>query len=208
MAKYEVWMVDCPAGFSGASLDDVPPRPGEVRQVLTESDDLFAAVRAACEFNAKARREGAGRWTVVVEPGCPGQTWPNARLCTPLSYRVAAIWWPEGWEPQSPSDVPRCVWRAQGQTNPAPLSYEQAVAIVTGLNQQSMDQAGSQWYVLVAVENEPLSQRVEYDSSGTETTVQVRRLYVVEPTEGGHGDCSCCPARSLPCASEGIVKLE
>lgn len=208
MAQYEVWLVDCPEGFAGASLDDVPPRPGEPREVLVRSEGLFAAVRAACEFNENARRDRARRWAVVVEPGCPGLTWPNARLCTPMSYRVAAIWWPEGWEPRSPLDVPRCVWRAQGHTHPDPLSYERAVAVVSGLNQQGMDQAGPLWYVLVAVENEPLSQTVTYDASGMETTVQVRRLHVVEPAEGGRGDCSYCPAHSLPCASGGVLQPE
>jgi len=208
MAQYEVWVVDRPEGFRGASLDDVPPRPGEVREVLAQNDGLFAAVRTACEFNAKARRDCSPLWAVVVEPGSPGLTWPNARLCTPMSYRVAAIWWPGGWEPRSPLDVPRCVWRAQGHTQPVPLSYERALAVVSGLNQQSMDQAGSLWYVLVAVENEPLSQTVAYDATGVETTVQVRRLHVVEPDGGGRGDCSYCPAHSLPCASGGILQAE
>lgn len=208
MAKYEVWIVARPEGFIGSALDDVPPQPGQPLRVLAEADDLFAAVKAASGFNASARDDNSSGWAVVVEPSCQGKTWPNARLCTPLSYRVTAVWWPTGWEPRSPHDVPRCVWRAQGQTDPAPLSYERALAVVCALNQQSMDHAGSMWYVLVAVENEPFSQTVAYDASGIETTVQVRRSHVVEPDEGGHGDCSYCPAHGLPCASGDVLGRE
>ncbi len=208
MARYEVWIVARPEGFSGASLDDVPPQPGQPLRVLAEAGELFTAVRAASEFNASARGDGSAAWAVVVQPGSPGRTWPSARLCTPLSYRVTAMWWPAGWEPQSPWDVPRCVWRAQGETDPAPLSYERALAVTGGLNQQSMDHAGSLWYVLIAVENEPISQTVAYDPSGIETTVQVRRLHVVRPDAGRRGDCSYCPAHSLPCAAGDLLDPE
>jgi hypothetical protein len=55
-------------------------------------------------------------------------------------------------------------------------------------------------YAIMALENEPLSRSVSYDPSGTETTVQVRRLHLVRPEEGGAGDCSHCPARAFDCA--------
>jgi len=201
MAKYEVWIVTRPEGFCGASLDDAPPQPGQPREVLARVDDLFVAVRAAIDFNEKARRAPSAEWAVVVQPACPGRKWPNARLCTPLSYRVGSIEWPTGWEPQSPWDVPGCPAQIQGGTDPAALTYEQALAAVRGLNQQSIDQAGSRWYVLAAIENEPISQAVTYDPSGVETTTQVRPLHVVRPEQGGRGDCSYCPAHSLPCAA-------
>jgi len=201
MARYEVRVVERPQGWIGVSLEDVPPRPGRAIRVLSGAEGLFDAVRAAVQFNATARRDATSEWAVVVEPGSPGKTWPEARLCTPLGYRVAAVGWPTGWEPQSPWDVPRCLSRAQGETDPDPLSYERALAVVRGLNQQSIDQAGSSWYVVVAVENEPISQSVSYDPSGIETTVQVRRLHVVLPDQGSRGDCSYCPAHSLECAT-------
>jgi len=208
MARYEVRIIERPQGWTEASLDDVPPRPAEVFQVLAEADELFAAVRAAIQFNEAARRDASAGWAFVVERDSPGRRWPNARLCTPLGYRVAAVGWPTGWEPQSPLDVPRCLWRAQGETDPAPLSYDRALAVVRGLNQQSMDHAGSSWYVLAAVENEPISQTVSYDPSGIETTVQVRCLHVVLPDEAGRGECSYCPAHSLPCATGELHEPE
>ncbi len=106
MAKYQVWLVARPQGWTSPVLDDVPPRPGTPRGVLGEDDDLFAAVRRAIEHNQTAQAGRSPDWAVVVEPGSPGGTWREARRCTPLSYRVAAIWWPTGWEPQSPGDVP------------------------------------------------------------------------------------------------------
>lgn len=206
MAKYQVWLVARPQGWTSPVLDDVPPRPGTPRGVLGEDDDLFAAVRRAIEHNQTAQAGRSPDWAVVVEPGSPGGTWREARRCTPLSYRVAAIWWPTGWEPQSPGDVPNCVWRAQGETDPAPLSYAQASAAVRGLNQQSMDHASPLWYVVVAVEDEPVSQTVSYEPSGTETTVQVRRLHLVRPDDAGRGDCSHCPAHGLQCVRAGSVE--
>jgi hypothetical protein len=128
---------------------------------------------------------------------------------TPLVYKVTAIWWPTGWEPQSPLDVPNCVWRAQGQIDDRRLTYPQAVATVVGLNQQSMAQDAVMWYVILAVENEPISQTVSYDPSGTETTVEIRRLHVIRPEEGaGKGDCSHCPAHSFQCAQADWITLE
>jgi hypothetical protein len=134
------------------------------------------------------------------QPGTVGRSSLRARLCTPLAYKVAALWWPTGWEPQSPLDVPNCAWKAHGDPDPKPLSYAQATAIVRGLNEQGMTHAGAMWYVVIAVENEPVLQTISHDASGTETTVEVRRLHVVRPEEGsGPGDCSHCPAGSIPC---------
>ena len=78
-----------------------------------------------------------------------------------------------------------------------------------GLNEQALGQAGPMWYVVIAVENEPVSQTVSFDPSGTETTVEVRRIHVVRPDAGGgKGDCSHCPARSFDCAKEDWATLE
>jgi hypothetical protein len=208
MARYQVATVERPEGWEPASWDDVPPAPGERRQVLADGEDLFAAVRRAIEHNERSEREGGRDWAVVVEPGSLGQTWPGARLCTPLAYKVTAIGWPTGWEPQSPADVPRCVWKAQAGAEHLRLSWARAVAVVRGLNQQSMSHHGSRWYVVAAVENEPVSQTVSYDSAGTETTVLVRRLHLVMPEEGGRGDCSWCPAHRLDCARSDAAELE
>ena len=58
------------------------------------------------------------------------------------------------------------------------------------------------WYVVIAVENEPVLQTVPHDASGTETTVAVRRLHVVRPEEGAARRLLPLPCRELrlpPC---------
>lgn len=209
MARYQVSIVEAAGPWQPASLDDVPPSPGKPSAVLAETDDLFDAVRQAIDHNRQAQQEGSGRWAVVVEPGSLGRTWPGARLCTPLTYKVTAIWWPTGWEPGGPTDVPNCVWKAQGEPGKEALTYRKAVALVRSLNRQSIDHAGTMWYVVLAVENEPVSQTVSYDPSGSETTVEVRRLHVIRPEKGGgKGDCSHCPAHAFDCAKAEWNTLE
>ena len=209
MARYCIWLIDRPRDWRPACWDDVPPEPGASLRPLGEADDLFVAVGRAIQHNQAAQENNAADWAVVVEPDAPGRIWPNARLSTPVNYRVAAIWWPAGWEPQSPLDVPNCVWEARAEVDQDRLSYPQALAVVQGLNRQCMNQPGSMWYVLVAVENEPLSQTVSYDPAGTETTVEVRRMHVIRAQEGGgKGDCSHCPAHSYPCAQDDWSSLE
>lgn len=207
MSKYQVSLIPFPEGWQPAGLDDVPPEPGSPTEILTEAEGLFPALRQAMEHNEGARRDKSGRWAVVVEPGCLGRTWRGARLCSPVRYKVTAIWWPQGWEPASPFDVPNCVWKAQGDVGRSGLTYKRALATVRSLNQQSQDSAGAMWYVIIAVENEPVSHTVSYDAAGTETTVEVRRLHVVRPEPGGRGDCSHCPAHAFECAREGWVEL-
>ncbi len=209
MSGYQVTLIHFPQRWQPVSPDDVPPSPGTPLSVLAETDELFPAVRKAIQYNEASQREARDQWAVVVEPGAMGRVWKNARLATPLTYKVTAIWWPTGWEPRSPLDVPNCVWRAQGRTDDQQFTYPRALAVARGLNQQSIAHDAVMWYVIVAVENEPLSQTVSCDPSGTETTVEVRRLHVIRPEEGGgEGDCSHCPARSFQCTRADWISFE
>ena len=36
-------------------------------------------------------------------------------------YLVATVWWPDGWEPVTPLDVPKCLAWARQQTAPGSL---------------------------------------------------------------------------------------
>lgn len=208
MPRYQVSLVERPKGWEPGGLDDVPPKPGPLLELLAEEEELFPAVRTAIQYNEKPNEERGNRWAVVVEPGSLGRTWRGARLCTPVTYKVTAIWWPQGWEPQSALDVPNCVWKAQGDLGREQLTYRRALATVRGLNRQSMTQAASMWYVVMAVENEPVSHTISYDPAGAETTVEVRRLHVVRPEPAGRGDCSHCPARSFECARSDWDSLQ
>jgi len=199
MAKYQVAIIHRPENWKPECPDDVPLEWNGPVGMLLESDDLFTAVDRAAEHNESDEARRRGRWAVVVEPGSAGRVWPAARLCTPLTYKVTAIWWPDGWEPQSPLDVPNCVWQTRERIEGRWLSYTEAETVAFGLNRQCIDHPGTTWYAVVAIENEPLSRSVSYDPSGVETTTEVRRMHVIRPTQGGRGDCSHCPASAFPC---------
>ena len=198
MARYQVVLIDRPLDWQPESPDDAPLAAGPLGEVIAEAELVFDAVRLAINFNTSG--QAGNRWAVVVDPESAGRRWSAARLCTPISYKVTAIWWPEGWEPNSPRDVPNCVWKSRsGPAEPAE-SFRQAEGTVLALNTQCMEQQGTNWYVMVAVENEPVSQAVSFDSTGTETTTEIRRLHVIRPEKGGHGSCEHCPAHSFSCA--------
>ncbi|MCE5266823.1 MAG: hypothetical protein LLG00_02925 [Planctomycetaceae bacterium] len=199
MPHYQVATIDRPENWTPECLDDVPLELRGPVEVLCESDDLFAAVDRAMEYNESDEAARRGRWAAVVEPGVAGRFWPAARLCTPIAYRAVPIDWPEGWEPNTPLDVPNCVWQAREQPGGESLDYAQAEATVLALNRQCMIHPGAAWHVVVATENEPTSRTVSYDPAGTETTTEFRNSHVVRPEGGGHGDCSHCPAAVVSC---------
>ena len=118
-------------------------------------------------------------------------------------YVVATVWWPDGWEPQTPLDVPNCVGLTGEQVSGDFLTYEQAVATVRGLNQQNIDHPGTTWYVVAAVKGDMPSTTCCHCDEGAAATIEASRLEVVESLQGGsHGDCSHCPASQFPCAAE------
>ena len=198
MARYQVAIVDRPKDWRPEGWDDVPGQPAGPVEVLAESEDLFAALERARGHNEGS--DAGRRWAVVIQRAVAGRLWPGARLCTPVRYRVMAIEWPDGWEPDSPLDVPNCVWQAREPTGEPLRDYGSAEAAMLGLNRQCMDHPGTTWHVVIAVENEPLSRSVSYEPDGTEITAEVRRIHVIRPAQGGHGDCRHCPAGDLPCA--------
>ena len=115
-------------------------------------------------------------------------------------YQVTAVWWPDGWEPRDPLDVPRCIRPARRAEDGGPrMDYRQAVAAVHGLNRQCLDHPGSTWYVVSEADDVPA-----VAGRGIEavlTAAAERPLRVLFPEGGGRGDCSHCPAgHAQPCA--------
>jgi len=115
-----------------------------------------------------------------------------------LQYHILSIWWPEGWEPRGPSDVPNCAWQTELEPlEPLPLARpmgrEEALGTVRALNRQVIDSAADRWYLVAAVESEsPPSE------SGQETC----RVSIVRPeSDSGRGDCTACPGHDLECAT-------
>jgi hypothetical protein len=207
MAKYRVALIETPGDWKPDRPDAMPAELTRPVGALDDHDDLFAAACQAIQFNGSPERQSDARWAVVVDPSGPSRQWGAGRLCTPIAYKVSVIWRPEGWEPESPLDVPNCVWKAQSQLEAAAMTYQRALETIRGLNQQCMDLTSSMWYVLVGVENEPISQVLAFDPEGTETTTQVRKLHVIRPEGGRRGSCAYCPAHDFPCARANWTSL-
>ncbi len=200
MPKYQVLLIDKPEDWVPRTSDDLPLEIGDRTGELGEFGELFAALRAATQFNEQSQARNEKRWAVVVEADSVGKIWRGVRICTPLEYKIAAIWWPMGWEPDSLLDVPRCVCKAQGTIQQEIMTYRRALAVMEGLNRQAMDGAGNMWYVILAVEHEPISRTIAYDPAGLQTSTEVRRVHVVQPIgSAGFGDCTHCPAKSMDC---------
>jgi hypothetical protein len=196
---YQVLILRRPGDWTPRRCDDVPPVLNEPFAVASECVDLLEAQARAVEHNRAPARQADSAWAVVADSTARSRRWAGPRLCTPLTYKLAAIVRPEPWEPNSPSDVPNCLAKAGSQASGVELTYRQALDTMWALNQQSMDHADTTWFVPVAIENEPVEETVRYDPAGSESVVQVRRLHVIHPPKGGRGDCSYCPARNLPC---------
>ena len=204
MSKYQVAIIHRPEKWRPECDDDVPLNLRGPVEVLAESDEFFEAVDSAIEYNRSEASRQRDRWAVVVDPTGTGRHWPAARLCTPLTHKVVAIWWPDGWEPRGPLDVPRCIQLMTDNSESDWLDYTQAEAAVFALNRQCMDHPGETWYVVAAVENEPLSLTICQDSSGEAETTEVHPMHVVMPTDAGRGDCTHCPAHAFPCANADL----
>ena len=195
---YQVAIVTRPRDWSNRTMDDVPPALAGPLEVLGQSERLLEAVGRAIEYNQDPARKNDLTWAVVVEGETRSRRWDGPRLCTPVSFKLAGLVRPEGWEPGGPLDVPNCIWKADSRAG-AEMTLDQAIETMRALNRQSMDLADTTWFVPVAVESEPLEESVSYDSAGKQTVTQVRRMEVIRPAEGGRGDCSYCPAHEFPC---------
>ena len=198
MARYQVAIVDRPEDWrpeGWTTCRDSRPDPSRCSPRRRTCSRRWSGPAGIMKVRTARRR-----WAVVIERAAAGRLWPGARLCTPVRYRVMAIEWPDGWEPDSPLDVPNCVWQAREPTGEPMRDYGCAEAAMLGLNRQCMDHPGAIWHVVIAVENEPLSRSVSYEPDGTEITAEVRRIHVIRPAQGGRGDCRHCPAGALPCA--------
>ena len=200
MPKYQVAVIDRPEKWTPECADDVPLELHGPVEVLAESDDLFAAVDRAMEHNESGEAAAAAAgpwWSSRAAPAASGPTRGSAPRSPTKSPPSGG---PTAGSPIRPWTCPTASGRPAGRAGGEWLSYPQAEATVLALNRQCMDHPGAAWHVVVATENEPASRTVSYDPAGAETTVEVRRMHVIRPEHGGHGDCSHCPAGTFPCA--------
>jgi hypothetical protein len=120
-------------------------------------------------------------------------------------YAIVPVWWPEGWEPTDPLDVPTCLAPAGADLAAAPrMSLEQALAALRGLNRQNIEYPGAKWHVLGETgEASALAALQTVQVAGPAGTVEELRL--LAPLSGGsRGDCSHCPAHHLPACQPQI----
>ncbi len=180
---YRVSVVLRPDGWEAASLDDSPDELRCLDDIGTH-DKLEDAVEQVLDFNRQAVSEGSEHWAVAFETPPRGRS--SFRVCTPLTYRLVHVHWPDGWEPKEPLDVPPSAWREQSDTQQE-FSFDEALDALRSLNEAHMAEPTSQrWSIMVAVECEPLHTSTYCDHLGTETSISVRRLHVVRPL--GDGD--------------------
>ncbi|MGA2033049.1 MAG: hypothetical protein ABSG68_12385 [Thermoguttaceae bacterium] len=117
-------------------------------------------------------------------------------------FQVITVWWPDGWEPNDPLDVPNCMWQAGEQTAEEPMSLEQALATVRGLNRQNMAHPGAVWHAVGVVEDGSALSDDCGDSAEQFEDASGRSIRLLRPRGSGKGDCSHCPAHAFPCAAE------
>ena len=121
-----------------------------------------------------------------------------------VQYHILSIWWPEGWEPRGPSDVPNCAWQTELEPlEPLNLArsmeQDEAFSTVRALNRQVIDATAERWYVVAAVESEPVPPTADEPA---EPGIDRYRLHILRPASGaGQGDCTACAAHDLPCAT-------
>jgi len=181
---FRVSLVQFPDDWEPGSLDDSPDGL-RCTDDLATYDLLEDALEQTLDFNRESIEGERSKWAVIFETPVRGRL--NFRVCTPLSYRIVHVHWPEGWKPESPFDVPDCEWQDHSESS-AEFSFDEAVEALRSLNEaHRMEPSSERWSIMVAVECEPVHTSVYSDHLGTETSMTVRRLHVVKPIDAsGH----------------------
>lgn len=181
---YRVSLVQYPDGWEPVSLDDSPDGL-RCTEDIGVHDTLEDALEQVLDFNMESIEGDRSKWAVIFETPVRGRQ--NFRVCTPLTYRIIHIHWPEGWAPNSPVDVPDCEWHDQSDTN-AEFTFDEALDTLKSLNEvHLMEPSSERWSIMVAVECEPVHTSMYCDHLGTETSMTVRRLHIVRPVDSSSG---------------------
>ena len=99
---YQVAIVARPRNWSNRAVDDVPAVLEGPFQVAAQCETLLEVLPRAIEYNQDPVRKSDLTWAVVVEAGTRSRRWDGPRLCTPVTYKLASLVRPEGWEPAGP----------------------------------------------------------------------------------------------------------
>lgn len=191
---YRVSLVQFPENWEPASLDDSPDGLRCIDD-LSSYDLLEDALEQVLDFNRESIEGDRSKWAVIFETPVRGRL--NFRVCTPLSYRIVHIHWPDGWTPESPFDVPDCQWHDQSDSN-TEFAFDEGIEALRSLNEAHLMEPNSgRWSIMVAVECEPVHTSLYCDHLGTETSMTVRRLHMIKPIDdAGHRLFDSMPAIS------------
>jgi len=177
-AGYRVSLVQFPEDWEPGSLDDSPDGL-RCTEDIGQHVLLEDALEQALDFNELSVEGERSKWAVIFESPVRGRL--NFRVCTPLSYRIVHIHWPEGWSPQSPFEIPDCTWRDQSDSSNE-FTFDEAFDALKSLNEAHlMEPSCERWSIMLAIECEPIHTSMYCDHLGTETTMTVRRLHVIRP---------------------------
>lgn len=103
-------------------------------------------------------------------------------------YQVATIERPHDWDPRGPLDLPDQPPEIKASFADKALTFSQAVATVRSLNRQVIDRTGTTWYVIVALENEPVGRTAPCHSAESESAAEHQPYHVVRLEESGGQD--------------------
>ncbi len=182
--SFRVSLVEFPEDWEPGSLDDSPDGL-RCTEDIGHHDLLEDALEQSLDFNEQSIHGDRSKWAVIFETPVRGRL--NFRVCTPLSYRIVHVHWPQEWTPESPLDVPDCAWRDQSDSN-AEFTFDEGLDALKSLNEAHlMEPSCERWSIMVAVECEPVHTSMYCDHLGTETTMTVRRLHVIRPVESNEG---------------------
>ncbi len=163
----------CWAGWRPRSVEDVPPTLGD-QGLYSRCQNFGEALRKTRSLNLRwlkrASGHGPAQWAIVscIDRNAL-QSHAPLRTVTPLTYRSQELS-VAGWTPGHLLDVPLSPWKSDfpfGVDLPVCDTLETAVHHVLALNRLEYSGRPGQvdsWHVVIAIENQPICERLEYRS--------------------------------------------
>ena len=162
----------CWAGWRPRSVEDVPPTLGG-QGLFSRCQSFGEALRKTRSLNSRwlKRTSGHGpaQWAIL---SCIDRTAlqgsASLRTVTPLAYRSQELRVASGWTPVHLLDVPLSPWKSDfpfGVDLPVCDTFETAIHNVLELNRLKYSGRSRQvdtWHVVIAIESQPICERLEY----------------------------------------------
>ena len=178
------------------SVDEVPPARGDAglyRRCRTFGESLSETRGLNAVWLSEASVGDSAHWAVTacIEPAA-GEGPAKLRFVGSLDYRSKEIQLASRWTPTHLLDVPNCQWKEGfrgGSDLPYHETFEAAVHEVLRQNRSKYrigNRSVTSWYILVAIENHALGERLEYrcwrPDQGVLSLESSRRFHVFDRT--------------------------